>query len=125
VGRGPVRRRAELRFDGGLALGEARGVEEALLVQARDDAFDLGGGDQTAVALHHHRLDVDQRVLAVEQRDDLEQRAREQHDGVGVAGRVAQRDDTPALVLDGKGVDVPQAREQAAGALRGPAHRPR
>jgi hypothetical protein len=50
-------------------------------------------------------------MLAVEERHDLEQDARQEEDGVGVTRGVAEGDAPPAFVLDGKGVDPPEPRE--------------
>jgi hypothetical protein len=112
------RRRAELRLERRLPLREARRVEEAVLVEARDDALDLRGRDETPVLAHDDRLHVDERVLAVEHRDDLEQRPGQEHDRGGDARRIAQRDDALPLVLHGKRLDVAETRQRLAHAPR-------
>src|SRR5436190_2223911 len=99
--RRPRRGGAELGLDRRLPLGEARAVEESVLVEARDDALDLLRGHRATVLAQHRRLHVDQRVLAVEERDDLEEWSRQQHDGFRESRGIAQRDYALALVLDG------------------------
>src|SRR6185503_19487558 len=113
VGRRPGRGRQKAGVDGGTALGEARAVEEALLVESLGDLGDLAPLDELAVAAHHALLDVGDRVLAVEERDDVEQRPVQERDRRGVAGRIAQRHALPALVLDRKRLDPAQARRAA------------
>jgi hypothetical protein len=49
-------------------------------------------------------------VLAVEQRDDLEERHREHDHGRGVPGGIAQRQIPLAVVLNGERLDAAQAR---------------
>ncbi len=111
---GPRRGAPELRLDRRLARGEPRRVEEAVLVEARDHALDLGRGHELAVTPHHRRLGIGHRVLAVEQRHELEERTGEQHDGRRVPGRIAQRDHPLALVLDGKRLHHPEPRKRVA-----------
>jgi len=81
-----------------------------VLVERRRQRLDLLGGDQLALAPHDLRLDVDDRMLAVEECDDPEEPDRKHDDRGGVARRIAQRDVALALVLDRKGLDRPQAR---------------
>src|SRR5438046_2159672 len=90
------------RVDAREASREARCVEGAVLVETRDDALELGRRHDLAVLAHHGGLDVDHRVVAVEEGDDLEKRSGQQDDGRRVAGGIAQRDHALPLVLDGK-----------------------
>ena len=114
VGAAAVRRRARRRFeeravDRRAALGEARAVEETLLVQPVGDLGDPVARHELTARAHDRGLNVGDRVLAVEERHDLQEPTRQQHDRAGVPGRVAERDHLPALVLDGKRLDLPQA----------------
>jgi hypothetical protein len=110
VGRRARRRGEEVAVDRSAALGEAGAVEKALLIERLGDLLDLAPLDQlAAVAAHHGGLDLGNRVLAVEQRHDLEERPVQQHDGVGVPRGIAKGHAAPPLVLDGKGFDAAEA----------------
>ena len=108
MGRRPARGGEKAVVDGGAPLGEARALEEALLVESLGDLLDLSPLDESVTA-HHGLLDVGDRVLAVEERHDVEQRPVQQGDRRRVAGGIAQRHALPALVLDGKRLDPAQA----------------
>ena len=110
VTRRPARGVEEGAVDRAPAARERRAVEEAVLVERRRQRLDLLGGDQLALAPHDLRLDVDDRMLAVEECDDPKEPDRKHDDRGGVARRIAQRDVALALVLDRKGLDRPQAR---------------
>src|SRR3990167_8324019 len=118
VGGGPQRRLEERAVHGGPPRRKALALEEALRVERVGDGLDLLAREQLAVAPHHRRLDVGDRVLAVEERDDLEEHARQEDDRVRVARRVAQRDARLPLVLDGEGIDLPQAGRGLAHGVR-------
>ena len=67
------------------------------------------------VSLLQLGLDGGDRVLTVEQREDLDQIDR-QHDDLGdVASRIAQRDVPLAFLLDRKCLDRPEPRRVAHG----------
>jgi hypothetical protein len=85
-----------------------------VLVEAGGDVFDLRRGDEPALPAHHDGLDVHERVLAVEHRDDLEERGRQQHHRIGQAGGITEGDDPLALVLDRKRLHVTEARQRVA-----------
>ena len=70
------------------------------------------------MAAHHLGLDVGDRVLAVEERHDVEKRPVQQDDRRRVACGIAERHALPAFVLDGKGFDATQARGRGAHAWR-------
>ena len=55
------------------------------------------------------------RVLAVEEGNQVEEGARQHRDLVGEAGRIPQRDAALPLVLHREGFDSPQARIAGAG----------
>src|SRR4030095_9498689 len=106
-------RREEFVVDGGASLGEGRTLEESVPLEGLGNLLDLSSLDQLSVAAHHRRLDVRDRMLAVEERDDVEQRPVQQHDRRRVAGGIAQRQAPPALVLDGKRLDTTEPGEKA------------
>ena len=83
-------------------------------VQRLGDLLDLSPLDELAVTAHHRGLDVGDRVLTVEQRHDLEEGAVEQHDRVGIAAGITQRDAGSSLVLHGKGLDRPEPGNRLA-----------
>ena len=112
VTRRPARGVEEGAVDRVPAAPERRAVEESVLVECRRQRLDLLGADQLAVAPHDLGLDVDDRMLPVEERDDPEEPDRKHDDRGGVARRIAQRDVALALVLDGKGLDRPEARRR-------------
>jgi len=112
--RGPCRRREKPFVDDGSPIGEGGAVEETLLVEGLGDVLDLPALQQLAVAAHDGRLDVRDRVLAVEQGDDLEQGAVQQDDRVGVAAGITERDAGSSLVLDGEGFHGPQPGDRLA-----------
>src|SRR5207247_11206353 len=72
------------------------------------------GVDLLAALAQDRLLDRGDVVAAVEERDDLEQRQREQHGGGRVPGGITQRQEARALVLDGEGLDAAQARPARA-----------
>src|SRR5262249_30325818 len=63
----------EARVDEGAPVGEARTVEEALLVERLGDLLDLTPLDELTVPLHHDGLDIGDAVRAVEEGDDLQE----------------------------------------------------
>ena len=114
VGGRTGRRSEEAAVDDGAPVGKARALEESLLVERLGDLLDLSPLDELAVTAHHDGLDVSHRVLAVEERHDLEEGSVEQDDRVRVAAGIAQGDARPPLVLDGKGLHRPQPRHLIA-----------
>ncbi len=106
--------RAEERVvDRSTAAGEGRALEKAVRVELADELREIcSRAHLLAVALEQPAWIVRDRMLAVEQRDDLDQIDR-QHDDLGdVASRIAQRDVPLAFLLDRKCLD----RAAAAGA---------
>ena len=86
-----------------------------MFVELADELLEARAGDPLAVALEQLGLDGGDRMLAVEQREDLDQIDR-QHDDLGdVAGRVPQRDVPLALLLDRERLDRPESRRVAHG----------
>ena len=75
-----------------------------------------------AALAHDRLLDRIDVVRAVEERDDLEQRHRQHHHRRRVAGGIAQRQVTLAVVLDGERLDAAQARSARGAPVRRPAH---
>ena len=118
VGGRTGRGREKAVVDGGATFGEARTVEESLLIQSLGDLLELSPLNEPPVTAHHRRLDVGDRVLAVEERHDVEEGSVQQDDRRRVAGGIAQGHTLPALVLDGKGFDPAQAGRGLAHAWR-------
>src|SRR3972149_450223 len=79
--------------------GEPLALEKAVRVERVGDRVDLLARHQLAVAPHHRGLDVGDRVLAVEEGDDLETPARQEDDRVRVARGGPERDARASLVL--------------------------
>ena len=105
------RRAEEVPVHGRPALGEARAVEKPLVVERVGDRLDALARQQRPVPSHDRLLDLEDRVLAVEERDDLQQRRRQDDDRVGVPRGIAERDTGAALVLDGEGVHPAETRK--------------
>jgi hypothetical protein len=108
------RRGKEPAVDDGTPIGEGGAVEKSLLVEGLGELLDLPALDELTVTAHHRGLNVRDRVLAVEQGHDLEERAVEQDDGVGVAAGITERDAGPSFVLDGEGLHHPQPGHRLA-----------
>src|SRR6185503_19010662 len=88
---------------------EARAIQEAGVVEPLGQAPDLLDGRRLTVAAADDLLDRLQRMLAVEQRDQIEERPGQDRDLVGEAGGIPQGDAALPLVLDREGLDSPQA----------------
>jgi len=86
-----------------------RAVQKSPPIEGLGDLLDLSPFDQLPVTAHHRSLDVCDRMLAVEERDDVEQRPVQEDDRPGVPGRIAQGHARLAFMLDGKGLDPAQA----------------
>ena len=100
----PPRELEKLAIDPGAPRVERRALEEAVSVERGGELEDLRRVDQLAVSPHDRRLDVGDAVLAVEQRDDLEQRHRDHHDRLGVACRISQGEKPLPVVIDREGL---------------------
>src|SRR5882724_8292604 len=98
----------------GAARLEGRALEEPVLVERLRELLDARGLLHLALVAKDRLLDLGEVVASVEERDDLEQRAREHHDRRRVAGGIAQRQEALALVLDGERLDAAQARPPRA-----------
>jgi hypothetical protein len=59
-------------------------------------------------------LDLLDRVIAVEERDQIQQSRREHGDLLGVAGGITQRYAALPFLLDGKGLEGPELRVAGA-----------
>src|SRR4029077_14586289 len=94
---------------------EALAVEEARIVELIDQGADLIDRGRLPVTVAQDLADRLDRVLPVEERDQVEQRPRQHRDLVGEAGGITQRDAVLPLVLDREGLDSPQARIADAG----------
>ena len=110
----PCRRREERAVDLGAARLEGRALEEPVLVERLRELLDARGLHHLALVAKDRLLDLGDVVASVEERDDLEQRAREHHDRRRVAGGIAQRQEALALVLDRERLDAAQARPPRA-----------
>ena len=107
-------------FDGPAPLLEPLAVEEPGLVQAFDELADLLRRRGLAVALLKDSLDLADRVLAVEERDEVEQRKREHDDLISEARGIPERHQPLAVLLDGEGLEHPKSRPVVhQGPLRG------
>jgi hypothetical protein len=104
------RGRQERAVDFGTPRLEGGALEKSVRVQRLRQLLDARGVDLLAALAQDRLLDRGGVVAPVEERDDLEQRHREHHDGGGVAGGITQRQEGLALVLDGEGLDAAQAR---------------
>jgi len=80
-----------------------------------DHRGDLLDRWRLAVAAAQDLADPLDRVLPVEEGDQVEQGARQHRDLLGEAGGVTQRDAALPFVLHRKGLDSPQARIAGAG----------
>ena len=83
-------------------------TEEARLVERLDEAADLLGRRRLAVTGAQDLLDLGHRVLAVEERDQVEQRERKHRHLVGEPRGIAERDPALAVLLDGKRIEHPE-----------------
>ena len=118
----PHRRRQERAVDVGTPRLEARSLEKPVLVERLRQLLHAREVDVLAALAQDRLLDRIDVVRAVEERDDLEQRHRQHHDGGRVAGGIAQRQVTLAVVLDGERLDAAQARSARGAPVRRPAH---
>ena len=82
--------------------GKARRIEEAALVEALRHGADLRSREGKAVAAAHDVADLVQRVLAVEEGDDVEQRHRQHRDLIGESRRITQPHRALPVLLDRK-----------------------
>jgi hypothetical protein len=98
--------------DGLAPRPEAGAVEQAGLVELGDHPADLLGARGGAVTAREDGLDVAHGALAIEQRDQVDQGPGQQDDPRGHARGVAQREQALAILVDGKGVEVAQARPE-------------
>ena len=97
-------------LDGPPPLFEPLAVEEPGLVQPFDELADLLGRRRLAVALLKDSLDLADRVLAVEERDEIEQREREHDDLIREARGIPERHQPLAVLLDGEDLEHPKSR---------------
>ena len=74
-----------------------------------DAAAPVAASPDTTVAAPQDVADHLDRVLAVEEGDQVEQRTGQHRDLVREAGGIPQRDTAPPFVLDRKGLDRPKA----------------
>src|SRR5216683_1625112 len=115
VSRGPHRAPPEGVVDGAATRPEPLAVEEPRVVEPLDQRGDLLDRGRLAVAAPQDLADPLDRVLPVEEGDQVEQGARQHRDLLGEAGGVTQRDAALPFVLHRKGLDSPQARIAGAG----------
>ena len=92
------------------AFGKARAIQEAVLVQHPEDFFQSLLEEQLSVAAHIHRLDVQDRVLAVKEGNNVKKREREQEHRLGEAGGITKPDHLPAVGLQGKALKRAESR---------------
>lgn len=89
--------------------------EESGGVEALDHQRDLLGTRCFAVALVQDRADLLHRVIAVEERDQVQERGREHGDLVGESGGIAEGDAPLPLVLDREGLERAEPRVAGEG----------
>jgi hypothetical protein len=90
-------------------------VEEAGHVEPLDHRDDLLECRRLPVAALEHLTDRLDRMLAVEERDEIEQGRGEQRDLVGEAGGVTQGDTALPFVLHGEGLEGAEPRVTGEG----------
>ena len=95
----------ELLVDGFPSRLEPLALEESGFVEAIDEVADLLGRRSLSVTSSDDLLDLGHRMLAVEERDEVEQRKRENRDLLRESRRVTQSDHPLAVLLDGKGFE--------------------
>ena len=100
--------------DHGAPVREARAVQKSLLIEGLGDLRDLPPLDELTVTAHHRSLDVGDGMASVEEGHDLEQRAVQQDDRIGVTGGVAERDAGPSFVFHRKGFHSSQPGDRFA-----------
>jgi len=111
VGRGTGPRPEERAVDLRPALGKARGVQKTVLVEHPDDLLDVRPGDSFAlVSATEVGLDVADRVLAIEERDHVEQRLGQEQDRFRVAGRISEGDEALPVLTHRKRLDTSELR---------------
>ncbi len=91
-------------------LPEAVALQEPGGVELFDDIGDPLPGRRLTVPAPEDLLDLLDRVIAVEERDQVQQRGREHGDLLGVAGGITQRYAALPFLLDGKGLEGPELR---------------
>ena len=90
--------------------GKARRVEEAALVEALRHGADLGPREGEAVAAVHDVADLVQRVLTVEEGDDVEQRRGQHRHLIREPRRIAQPHRALPVLLDRKRFEGAETR---------------
>src|SRR5215471_10372392 len=95
---------------------EAQALQEARLVEALGETRDvLRRGGRPAVAGLHDLVDLRDRALAVEERDDVEGRNGQEDDLLGESSRISQAEEPLTVLLDRKRLQSPQTRAVRAG----------
>jgi hypothetical protein len=91
-----------LRLDARAPGGETRRVEEAALVETLGHGADLRPREGKAVAAAHDVADLVERMLAVEEGDDVEEGHGEHRHLIGEPGRIPQPHRALPILLDRK-----------------------
>ncbi|MGH7315622.1 MAG: hypothetical protein ACREJS_05110 [Candidatus Rokuibacteriota bacterium] len=115
VRRGSHRALAERVFQGLAALPEPVAVEESGGVEALDDLGDLLDRRSLRAATPEDLPDLLDRVVAVEERDQVQERRGEHRDLIGEAGGIPEGHAALPFVLDGKRLEGSEPRPGGAG----------
>ena len=115
VGGGAYRAQPEGVLERPAPLPEAVAVEEPGSIKSLDDVGDLLRRGSLAVPAPENPLDLLDRMLPVEERDEVQQGGREHRDLVGEARGIPEGDAALPFVLDGKGLEGPEPRVAGGG----------
>ena len=115
VGGGAYRAQPEGVLERPAALPEAVAVEEPGSIESLDDVGDLLRRGSLAMPAPENPLDLLDRMLPVEERNQVQQAGREHRDLIGEAGGIPEGDASLPFVLDGKGLEGPEPRVAGGG----------